>query len=122
MIFFLLGLIAGAIGGMGIGGGTILIPSLIFLTDLNQQTIQSINLISFIPVAIVALFIHFRNRNILLKLSSPLILFGIFGSFVGSKLALTIPSDLLRKWFGIFLLIIGIYEVFFKAKKERNHF
>jgi len=118
MIFFLLGLITGAIGGMGIGGGTILIPSLIFLTNLKQQTVQSINLISFVPVAIVALIIHYRNKNILLKLSYPLIFFGIFGTYIGSKLALTISSTSLRKWFGIFLIIMGLYEIFCKGKKK----
>lgn len=118
MIFFLLGLITGAIGGMGIGGGTILIPSLIFLTDLKQQTIQSVNLISFVPVAIVALFIHHRNKNILLKLTFPLIFFGIFGTYIGSKLALTVSSISLRKWFGVFLMIMGIYEIFCKGKEK----
>lgn len=118
MIFFLLGLVTGAIGGMGIGGGTILIPSLIFLTSLPQQTIQSINLISFIPVAIVALVIHYRNGNILLKLSYPLIFFGLLGTYIGSKLALTVSSILLRKWFGAFLLIMGLYEFGFKGKKK----
>lgn len=117
MIFLLLGLVTGLIGGMGIGGGTILIPSLIFITDLQQQTIQSINLISFIPIAIVALIIHYRNKNILLKLSLPLIIFGIFGTYIGSRLALTISSRLLKRLFGIFLLVMGVYEFCFKGKK-----
>lgn len=118
MMFFLLGLITGIIGGMGIGGGTILIPSLIFITDLQQQTIQSINLISFIPVAVVALIIHYRNKNILLKLSYPLIFFGLFGTYISSKLALTISSKLLKKLFGIFLLTMGLYEFCFKSRKS----
>lgn len=118
MIFFLLGLITGAIGSMGIGGGTILIPGLIFLTDLKQQTVQSINLISFIPIAIIALIIHFRNKNILLRLSCPLVFFGIFGAYIGSKLALTIPSKLLKTYFGIFLLVMGVYGLCSKTKKK----
>lgn len=118
MMFFLLGLITGAIGSMGIGGGTILIPSLIFLTDLKQQTIQGINLVSFIPVAIVALTVHFRNKNILLKHSCPLIFFGIFGAYIGSKLASAISSALLKKWFGIFLLIMGFYEFCLENKDD----
>lgn len=118
MIFFLLGLAIGAIGGMGIGGGTILIPSLTFLTDFKQQTVQGINLISFIPIAIVASITHFRNKNILLKLSFPLVFFGIFGAYIGSKLALTIPSKLLRLYFGIFLLIMGVHGLCFKTDKK----
>ncbi|MFW5649467.1 MAG: TSUP family transporter [Candidatus Alkaliphilus sp. MAG34] len=118
MLFFLLGLVVGAIGGMGIGGGTILIPGLILLTDLKQQTVQGINLVSFVPIAIIALITHFRNRNILLRLSFPLILFGIFGAYAGSKLALAIPSKLLRTYFGIFLLIMGIHGFCAKANKK----
>lgn len=120
MVFVLLGLITGIIGGMGIGGGTILIPSLIFLTDLKQQTVQSINLISFVPIAIVALIVHYRNNNILLRLSYPLIFFGLFGTYLGSKLALTVSSTSLKKWFGVFLLVMGIYELLFKSKKTND--
>lgn len=120
MVFFLLGLISGIIGGMGIGGGTILIPGLIFFTGLQQQTIQSINLISFVPVAIIALIVHFKNKNILLRLSLPLIFFGLFATYLGSKLALLIPSKLLRKLFGIFLLFMGLYEFSFKGRKKEG--
>ncbi len=49
---------------MGIGGGTILIPpSLVFFTELNQKQAQGINLIVFIPVAIIALIIHFKEKK-----------------------------------------------------------
>ncbi|WP_026477975.1 sulfite exporter TauE/SafE family protein [Alkaliphilus transvaalensis] len=118
MIIFILGLITGIIGGMGIGGGTILIPGLIILTGLKQQTIQSINLISFIPVAIVALYVHIKNKNIIFKLAAPIVLFGLIGAWAGSKLALNIPSDTLRKLFGFFLLAMGIYEFFYKGRKK----
>jgi uncharacterized protein len=114
MILFILGLISGIIGGMGIGGGTILIPGLIFFTDLKQQTVQSINLIAFIPVALVALFIHSKNGNVLPKLSFPIIIFGLMGAWLGSKIALQIPSETLRKMFGFFLLAMGIYELIYK--------
>ncbi|MDR5657865.1 sulfite exporter TauE/SafE family protein [Serpentinicella sp. ANB-PHB4] len=116
MILFLLGLFAGIIGGMGIGGGTILIPGLVFFTSLKQQTIQSINLLSFIPVAFIALFIHFKNKNVLLKFTIPIVVFGLLGAFVGSKIASITSSDLLRKLFGVFLLFMGCYELFFKKK------
>ncbi len=116
MILFLLGLLSGIIGGMGIGGGTILIPGLVFLTDLQQQTIQSINLISFIPVAIIALIIHQKNKNILIKLSIPIVLFGLAGAWLGSFIALKMPSLLLRRLFGVFLFVMGIYEIFCKGE------
>ncbi|MBM7613548.1 sulfite exporter TauE/SafE family protein [Alkaliphilus hydrothermalis] len=120
MIIFILGLITGFIGGMGIGGGTILIPGLIFLTELQQQTIQSINLISFIPVALVALYVHVKNKNILIKFTIPIVIFGLLGAWFGSSIALKIPSHTLRRFFGIFLLIMGIYEFFYKSKKKEK--
>jgi hypothetical protein len=58
------------------------------------------------------------KKNILLKLSFSLILFGIFGAYMGSKLALIIPSKLLRTYFGIFLLIMGIHGFCFKADEK----
>lgn len=117
MVLFFLGLFAGIIGGMGIGGGTILIPGLIFFTTLKQQTIQSINLLSFIPLALIALYIHIKNKNVLLRLSIPIVIFGLLGAYLGSKIAASIPSETLRKLFGIFLLAIGCYEIFVRKNR-----
>ena len=55
-----IGFFSGIISGMGIGGGTILIPALLFLTEVNQQQAQGVNLIYFIPTAVVALIAHRR--------------------------------------------------------------
>lgn len=120
MLLILLGLLTGIIGGMGIGGGTILIPSLIFLTNLKQQTIQSINLIAFIPLAVTALIVHYKNGNILFKISFPIIFSGLIGAWIGSKIALDVPSETLRKLFGIFLLVMGVYEIVYKGKKKEE--
>ena len=59
-----IGIVSGMISGMGIGGGTILIPALLFLQDMNQQQAQGINLIYFIPTAVIALITHIKNKNI----------------------------------------------------------
>ncbi|WP_053957603.1 sulfite exporter TauE/SafE family protein [Inediibacterium massiliense] len=113
-----IGLLSGIIGGMGIGGGTILIPSLIFFTSLTQQQAQSVNLISFIPVASVALITHLKNKNVETKLSLPLIGLGVIGAILGSFLAIHLSSMLLRKLFGVFLFLMGIYEFFYKDKSR----
>lgn len=117
MLLLLLGFVTGFIGGMGIGGGTILIPGLIFFTSLPQQTIQSINLISFIPVALVALMIHFKNQNVVTGISIPLVIIGLIGAWLGSRLALTMESQILRNFFALFLFVMGLYEIFGKGPK-----
>lgn len=114
MKLFIIGLLSGIISGMGIGGGAILIPSLVLFSNLKQQEAQGINLIVFIPVAIVALIIHFKEKNINFKYAKWIILGGIGGAILGSMLSVKINPDSLRKYFASFLLLIGIYELFKK--------
>ena len=116
MKLFIIGFLSGIISGMGIGGGTILIPSLVFFSSLNQQEAQGINLIVFIPIAVVALVIHIKEKSIEFKYAKWIIGGGVIGSIVGSILALKIDPTSLRKYFGVFLFFIGIYELF---KKNR---
>jgi len=118
MLLVFIGLFSGIIGGMGIGGGTILIPAIILFTDLTQQQAQSVNLISFIPVAATALITHFKNKNIETHLCLPLTGFGIIGAIAGSLLAVNLPPLLLRKLFGAFLFLMGLYEFFWKDKSR----
>lgn len=120
MALFLVGLISGIVSGMGIGGGAILIPSLIIFANPPQHIAQSVNLLYFIPTAIVALVIHVKNKRIDFKIALPIIIFGLFGAYIGSKLALNLSGPVLRKWFGAFLLIIGIIEMLRKTKPKKQ--
>ncbi len=120
MFIILISFLAGIVGGMGIGGGTILIPSLVFFFSVKQQIAQSVNLISFIPTAIVAIIVHLRHKNIEKKIILKLVLAGCAGSLAGSALAVKLNPDLLRRIFGVFLLIMGIYEITTKGKKTKK--
>lgn len=115
MKLIIIGLLSGIISGMGIGGGSILIPSLVLFNNVEQLQAQGINLVVFIPVAVIALFTHKKEGNLDNKYSKKIIIGGIIGAIGGSLLAMKIEQDNLRKYFGVFLLIIGIYE-FFKKK------
>ena len=116
MMQILIGIAAGIVGGMGIGGGTILIPTLTFFLKITQQNAQSINLFSFIPAACLAVYIHNKNNCIEKKLLIPLIISGICGALIGSIIAVKIDSLLLKKIFGVFLFVMGFYEIFSKQK------
>lgn len=118
MVLYLIGFLSGIIGGMGIGGGTILIPALILAFNIDQHIAQSVNLISFIPMAIVALIAHFLNKNIKINILLALIVGGIIGSFLGSLIAVKLSSSLLKKLFSIFLFVMGLYEIFYKTHKK----
>lgn len=121
MLIYILSFLAGIIGGMGIGGGTILIPTLTIFLSTKQQIAQSVNLLSFIPTAIVALISHIKQGNIEKKLIFKLIIGGIIGAIIGSYLAVKLPSQSLKKAFGIFLFIMGIYEICCKKCPTKPH-
>lgn len=118
MLTILIGFASGIISGMGIGGGTILIPALVFIVGTRQQIAQSINLLVFIPSAAAALFVHIKKHNIEKGLLLKLALTGCAGAIIGSLLAVNLNSELLKKIFGIFLLIMGIYELTSKSKER----
>jgi len=120
MVLFLIGVVSGIVSGMGIGGGAILIPALVIFIKPEQHVAQSVNLLFFIPTAIVALIIHIKNKHIDFKMALPIIITGLIGAFFGSKLAISMPGNTLRKWFGVFLLIMGIYEMFRKGEKGKE--
>lgn len=120
MLTLIIGFVSGIISGMGIGGGTLLIPALVFLAGTKQQIAQSINLIVFIPSAIAALFVHARKHNIEKGLLPKLALTGCVGAITGSLLAVNLDSNLLKKFFGVFLLIVGVYEITSKCKVQSN--
>lgn len=114
-----IGVLAGIISGMGIGGGTILIPAIIFLQDINQHQAQGINLIYFVPTAVIALITHGKNHRLEKKVITPIALIGLIGAAAGAFLAVHIEADILKRIFGGFLLLMGLSEVF-KKDKHRN--
>lgn len=122
MLTIIIGFASGIISGMGIGGGTILIPALVFLTGTRQQIAQSINLIVFIPSAIAALIVHLKKHNIEKGLLLKLAITGCIGAAAGSLLAVKLDSDILKRFFGIFLLVMGFYEIISKSKTKKTDF
>lgn len=113
------GLISGIISGMGIGGGTVLIPALTMFLNINQHTAQGVNLLFFIPTAIIALIVHKKNGNLDIKTAVPLMLWGLIGALGGSFLAIRIKPEILKRLFGGFLFFMGGYEIY-KGFKEKN--
>ena len=111
------GILSGTIAALGMGGGTILIMLLNFFTGLEQHLIQGINLIFFIPTAIVAIIFDIKNKIIDYKISKILIISGIIWAVIGANISFKIDNSDLKKYFGYFLLIIAIIELYKFYKK-----
>ena len=106
-----IGFFSGILSGMGVGGGMLLIPALRIFFDISQKNAQAINLFCFIPAAVCALIVHIKKKNVILKLVIPIALFGVLGSIVGAFLANYLSSEILKKAFGIFLFVVGCFEI-----------
>ncbi|MGN1299133.1 MAG: TSUP family transporter [Candidatus Scatovivens sp.] len=121
------GIVSGIVAALGMGGGTILIMLLNIFTNLNQHLIQGINLIFFIPTAIVAICLNLKNKIIDYKISTIVIISGIIGAIIGANISFKIDNPNLKKYFGYFLLFIAFFESYeffkkyIKKKKEHNN-
>jgi len=118
MGYTITGFLAGTISGMGIGGGALLIPALDIFFGMSQQSAQSVNLLYFIPTAVIAIVTHRKKGNIQTQGMLKLVIYGLVGAAIGASLAMWINADMLKKIFGGFLLVKGIVE-FFKKEKHR---
>ncbi|MBQ3115675.1 MAG: sulfite exporter TauE/SafE family protein [Clostridia bacterium] len=122
MWYTIAGFLSGILGGMGMGGGTILIPLLSIFYKTGQHTAQAINLIGFIPMSVVALIIHFKNKLVDFKHVLMIILPGVFACVLGCYIARAMSGDLLKRFFGGFLIILSVFQLVTELKniKKQN--
>ena len=78
---------------------------------VEQHIAQATNLIFFIPTAIISIIVHFKNQNVESKVGKNLLLPVVAGAAVGAILSLRLQTQKLKKYFGIFLLAVGILEM-----------
>lgn len=116
----LFGIISGIVTGLGMGGGTILILLLTLFNNFEQHIAQATNLVFFIPTSLAAIVTNLKNKNIDIKVTKVVSVFGIIGAIIGSVISNNISSNNLKKYFAIFLLIIAIYEIYRLYKEYKN--
>lgn len=112
------GFLSGLIGSMGFGGGGVLIIYLVIFMNVPQLKAQGINLIFFVPCAILATVIYTIKKQIDYKKILPVIVGGIIGAIISSFLLKSINTDYLSKVFAIFLIIMGISSILRLKKSE----
>jgi uncharacterized membrane protein YfcA len=108
--YLVLGLFAGTLSGLvGIGGGVIIVPVLIFLFKFSQHSAQGTTLALMVPpVGILAAIIYYRHGYVDLKAAGIICLGFVLGGLIGSRLATSLPSMVLEKIFGVGLLLIAL--------------
>lgn len=108
------GLASGAIGALGLGGGGVLIIYLTLFAAVSQTQAQGMNLLFFMPCAVVALYFHAKAGLVKWRYAVPMSLIGFLGAIAGCLLAGFLGSDLLKKLFGGYVLTLGLFELFKK--------
>jgi len=112
----LVGLLGGVISGMlGIGGGIVMVPALAFLFGLGQHQAQGTTLALMVPpIGLLAAWTYYKAGFVDLKIAAFVCLGFFLGGLVGAKLVVGLPDTLLRKIFGVALLIIAIKMILTK--------
>lgn len=120
IILSLVSALTGITASMGLGGGFILVIYLTVFKKMAQLEAQGVNLLFFLPIAAFSLIFHAKNHLIEKKALLPSILPEIAGVFLGVFLARAIGSDLLRKIFAGFVLLVGVREIFSAFRKKNK--
>ena len=110
LVYIVLGLIAGVFGGMfGIGGGTILIPALVYLFGLTQHQAQGTTLAIMIPpIGLLAALRYYYSGNVKLGMAGFICLGFFIGGLIGAHFVQNLSDPLLKRLFGAFLLVVSI--------------
>ena len=114
----LVGTVLGVLSGLGTGGGSLLILWLTLMLGMDQETARSINLMFFIPSALVACLFRWKQGRLDIKKVLPAIIAGSIASGLFTFLSRDMDTALLQKLFGILLLLTGIRELLYRPKER----
>ena len=118
-VTLIVGSLLGFLSGLGIGGGSLLILWLTLVLDLDPQTARAINLLFFLPSALIACIFRRRQGQLEIKPLIPAIAAGCISAAVFSWVSSNVDTQMLKKGFGILLLIAGARELFYRPRKPR---
>jgi uncharacterized protein len=118
VILVLIGIAAGMLSGLiGVGGGIIIVPSLIYFLSFSQKSAQGTSLgLLLLPAGILAVIQYYKQGYVDIKMVGILAIGFLAGGYFGSKIALSLPQETVKKIFAIVLLLIGVKMLFIDKK------
>jgi len=110
IIILLIGLAAGlASGVLGIGGGIIIIPALVYFLNYSQKTAQGTSLgLLLLPVGFLAVMNYYKAGYVNIKAAGLMVITFVIGSYISSKFVVSLPENIIKKIFAVFLLFYSI--------------
>ena len=115
IILIIIGLAAGILSGLfGVGGGIIIVPALIFFLGMSQHEAQGTSLgLMLLPIGVLAAYNYFQTGNLDVKAGLIIALTFVIGGYFGSKIALGIDEVMLKRIFGVMMLVVALKLIFF---------
>ncbi|MBK8847362.1 MAG: sulfite exporter TauE/SafE family protein [Bacteroidetes bacterium] len=116
IILLCIGIVAGIFSGfIGIGGGLVVVPCLVYFVGLSQHTAQGTSLAMMLPpIGIMAVYNYYQKGMVDLKVAGILCISFIAGSYFGSKFAIALSPEQIKKAFGVIIIALGLKMVFWK--------
>jgi uncharacterized membrane protein YfcA len=116
LLFLILGLVAGVVSGLlGIGGGVLIVPCLVFIAGLSQHTAQGTTLALMVPpIGLLAAWTYYKHGHVDIRIAALICLGFFFGGLIGAKFATAINATLLKRLFGAALLITAVKMILAK--------
>ncbi|MES2593626.1 MAG: sulfite exporter TauE/SafE family protein [Bacteroidota bacterium] len=110
IILLCIGLAAGILSGMvGIGGGLVIVPALIYFMHMSQHQAQGTSLaVLLLPVGFLAVYNYYNKGFVDMKFALIIAATFVVGGFIGSKIAISIDQNILKKVFGVFMLLLSL--------------
>lgn len=118
-VILAVGTVLGVLAGLGIGGGSILILWLTLVLHTPQSAARGINLLFFLPSALIACVFRWKQGKLDFKRILPAIIAGCLSAGIFSLVCAAVDTELLRKLFGIILLLTGLRELFYRPRKAK---
>ncbi len=118
LVLALIGLAAGFFSGMvGIGGGLIIVPALVYFLAFSQHQAQgnSLALLMF-PVGILGVINYYKKGHVDFRIAALLAVGFVAGSYLGSKFSLSLPQDTVKKIFAVLMIVLAVKMLFFDKK------
>ena len=116
-VILTVGTVLGVLSGIGVGGGSLLVLWLTTVQQMSPVTARSINLLFFLPAALIATCFRWKQGTLPLKQILPAAISGCVFAAVFSWIGTVLDMEILRKLFGILLIFAGLRELFYKKNK-----
>jgi uncharacterized membrane protein YfcA len=116
IILIIIGLMAGIFGGMfGVGGAIVMIPAMVYFLGVDQHTAQGTSLAVMLPpIGLFAAYNYYKDGQVNVWYAVIIAITFMIGGYFGSKIALQLPEQLMKRMFAVFLILVALKLIFSK--------